>query len=387
MYDTNVGHDRRASSTPRSRSGSARIVYVSTVNVLRRHARPDRRRDVPARPRPTGYLSYYDETKYSAHRAAEARIADGAPDRHRDARHGLRARRSLGDRRAAARRPSMASCATWSSRRHGHLAGPRRRPRRGHRRRPRSRPDRRVVRAGRASASRSADAMRRRGAGGGRRPPRMHVADGAAPGRRSHRPGWRRCAGLPANLGEIDPAGRRRDLLGDARPRRPRSSGFAASARQGIVDAFGRHDRRRDRVSGAGQPYYTAPWPANSRCSSPPGAGARPPPDRAPDDRHGRRRFSEPAADGSTALRRHPDWIKARLPSGENYHDLKGLLRGLTLNTVCEEAHCPNIGECWDQRTATIMILGDACTRACGFCAVKTGRPDVERRGRAAARG
>ena len=81
------------------------------------------------------------------------------------------------------------------------------------------------------------------------------------------------------------------------------------------------------------------------------------------------------AADGSIALRRHPDWIKARMPSGENYHDLKRLLRGLTLNTVCEEAHCPNIGECWDQRTATIMILGDTCTRACGFCDVKTGRP------------
>ena len=82
-----------------------------------------------------------------------------------------------------------------------------------------------------------------------------------------------------------------------------------------------------------------------------------------------------PAADGLTAPRRHPDWIKARLPSGENYHDLKSILRGLTLNTVCEEAHCPNIGECWEQRTATIMILGDVCTRACGFCAVKTGRP------------
>ena len=75
------------------------------------------------------------------------------------------------------------------------------------------------------------------------------------------------------------------------------------------------------------------------------------------------------------AQRRHPDWIRARLPSGENYHDLKGLLRGLTLNTVCEEARCPNIGDCWEQRTATIMILGDTCTRACGFCAIKTGRP------------
>jgi lipoyl synthase len=81
------------------------------------------------------------------------------------------------------------------------------------------------------------------------------------------------------------------------------------------------------------------------------------------------------AVDGSQPLRRHPDWIRARLPSGENYHDLKGILRGLSLNTVCEEAHCPNIGECWEQRTATIMILGDVCTRACGFCAVKTGRP------------
>ena len=82
-----------------------------------------------------------------------------------------------------------------------------------------------------------------------------------------------------------------------------------------------------------------------------------------------------PAADGSVALRRHPDWIRSRLPSGDNYHDLKGILRGLSLNTVCEEARCPNIGECWDERTATIMILGDTCTRACGFCAVKTGRP------------
>ena len=82
-----------------------------------------------------------------------------------------------------------------------------------------------------------------------------------------------------------------------------------------------------------------------------------------------------PAADGTIPLRRHPDWIKARMPSGDNYHDLKGLLRGLNLNTVCEEARCPNIGDCWDQRTATVMILGDVCTRACGFCAIKTGKP------------
>jgi lipoyl synthase len=85
----------------------------------------------------------------------------------------------------------------------------------------------------------------------------------------------------------------------------------------------------------------------------------------------------EPAADGSSAPRRHPDWIRARIPSGETYQDVRRLLHGLSLHTVCEEAHCPNMGECWEQRTATIMILGDTCTRACGFCAVKTGKPTV----------
>ena len=83
----------------------------------------------------------------------------------------------------------------------------------------------------------------------------------------------------------------------------------------------------------------------------------------------------EPAVDASTAPRRHPDWIKARIPSGETYQEVRRLLHGLTLHTVCEEAHCPNMGECWDERTATVMILGDTCTRACGFCAVKTGKP------------
>ena len=62
-------------------------------------------------------------------------------------------------------------------------------------------------------------------------------------------------------------------------------------------------------------------------------------------------------------------------PSGSTYQEVKRLLQGLSLNTVCEKAHCPNLGECWNQRTATIMILGDVCTRACGFCALQTGRP------------
>ena len=72
-----------------------------------------------------------------------------------------------------------------------------------------------------------------------------------------------------------------------------------------------------------------------------------------------------------------PDWIRARAPQGPEYERLRGLMRGLELHTVCEEAHCPNLGECWSRGTATFMILGDVCTRACGFCAVKTGLPGL----------
>jgi lipoic acid synthetase len=72
-----------------------------------------------------------------------------------------------------------------------------------------------------------------------------------------------------------------------------------------------------------------------------------------------------------------PDWLKARAPVGDNYHDLKKLARSLNLHTVCESAHCPNIGECWNHRTATFMMLGNTCTRRCGFCAVPKGRPDA----------
>lgn len=70
-----------------------------------------------------------------------------------------------------------------------------------------------------------------------------------------------------------------------------------------------------------------------------------------------------------------PEWIKARWPVGPAYDRLQELMRSKQLHTVCEEAHCPNIGECWGRGTATFMILGDTCTRSCGFCAVKTGRP------------
>jgi lipoic acid synthetase len=89
---------------------------------------------------------------------------------------------------------------------------------------------------------------------------------------------------------------------------------------------------------------------------------------------------------------RKPAWLKVRAPGGANYIRLKALLRDANLHSVCEEAHCPNIGECWEDATATFMILGDVCTRNCGYCAVAHGTPTWEDReepdriGRATAR-
>src|ERR671915_2289866 len=81
-----------------------------------------------------------------------------------------------------------------------------------------------------------------------------------------------------------------------------------------------------------------------------------------------------PATGGSATPR--PDWLRVRAPGGPNYRDLKQLVSDQRLHTVCESARCPNIGDCWERRTATFMILGDVCTRSCGFCAIKTGRPE-----------
>ena len=72
-----------------------------------------------------------------------------------------------------------------------------------------------------------------------------------------------------------------------------------------------------------------------------------------------------------TTPRRRPNWIKVRAPSGENYENLQDLMRSKALHTVCEEAGCPNMGECWGSGTATFLMLGDVCTRTCGFCDVK----------------
>jgi lipoic acid synthetase len=74
--------------------------------------------------------------------------------------------------------------------------------------------------------------------------------------------------------------------------------------------------------------------------------------------------------------RRRPPWIRVKAPSGETYEQVQGLMRSKTLHTVCEEAQCPNIGECWGRGTATFLMMGDTCTRSCGFCDIKTGRPN-----------
>jgi len=83
----------------------------------------------------------------------------------------------------------------------------------------------------------------------------------------------------------------------------------------------------------------------------------------------------EPRIEGAPGRQPRPEWLKVKLPSGETFHNLKKLIDSKSLHTVCEEARCPNMGECWNAGTATFMILGDTCTRSCGFCAVKTGRP------------
>lgn len=86
--------------------------------------------------------------------------------------------------------------------------------------------------------------------------------------------------------------------------------------------------------------------------------------------------FKEQIEQSRKDLGKRPEWLKVKLPTGENYSDVKNLMRRQKLNTVCEEARCPNIAECWNHRSATFMILGDTCTRSCGFCNVKLGIPN-----------
>ncbi|MGP1354870.1 MAG: lipoyl synthase [Parasphingopyxis sp.] len=84
-----------------------------------------------------------------------------------------------------------------------------------------------------------------------------------------------------------------------------------------------------------------------------------------------------PTAPHTAKRQRKPDWIRVKAPVGETFNETRKLMRELNLNTVCEEAACPNIGECWSKKHATVMILGDVCTRACAFCNVKTGMPSA----------
>ena len=88
-----------------------------------------------------------------------------------------------------------------------------------------------------------------------------------------------------------------------------------------------------------------------------------------------RARPAPAAAPAPEGARRKPAWLKVQAPGGPNYVALKQLMRELRLHTVCEEAHCPNVGECWEHRAATFMILGDVCTRNCAYCAVAHGTP------------
>jgi lipoic acid synthetase len=83
-----------------------------------------------------------------------------------------------------------------------------------------------------------------------------------------------------------------------------------------------------------------------------------------------------PAALADPASHPRPEWLRVKFFNGSNYQELKRIMRTLDLHTVCESARCPNMGECWEHRTATFMILGNICTRACGFCAVPSGKPD-----------
>jgi lipoic acid synthetase len=89
-----------------------------------------------------------------------------------------------------------------------------------------------------------------------------------------------------------------------------------------------------------------------------------------------RTRHPEKAKRPDNPIQRKPSWIRVKAPTSKEYRDTRELMRKLQLNTVCEEAACPNIGECWSQGHATVMILGSVCTRACAFCNVATGRPD-----------
>ena len=389
MLDANLGATNRVLDAAAT-SSLERIVHVSTVGVFgNTHERivDERyRRDLA-----DGFVSYYDETKFLAHRAVEERIAGGAPVviAMPGVTYGPRDHSGAGQQLEGAYRGTLRYRVLTET---GISAVLRRRCRRRHRGGARSWADRRGVHPGRREHA----AWRRdggRGAAGrsstaaGRRCRRPCSGSG-----RSRRSQLARAAGLPDDLGEVlrsslgvtfwassakaaaELGYTPRDLASGLRAAFGESGGLEPTDRDVSASTVRRpRGASRRPATATAFPHATDSVPHGPRA---PDAATDPSPVTGPTCRsRSAAACSDPAADGSVAQRRHPDWIRARMPSGDNYHDLKGLLRGLDLNTVCEEARCPNIGECWDQRTATIMILGDTCTRACGFCAVKTGRP------------
>ncbi|MEX2643845.1 MAG: lipoyl synthase [Acetobacterales bacterium] len=98
---------------------------------------------------------------------------------------------------------------------------------------------------------------------------------------------------------------------------------------------------------------------------------------RADGKRRSTLRHPEKAHRPASEIKRKPEWIRVKAPTSQGYKETREIMRGLNLVTVCEEAACPNIGECWSQKHATMMIMGDTCTRACAFCNVRTGMPDA----------
>jgi len=98
--------------------------------------------------------------------------------------------------------------------------------------------------------------------------------------------------------------------------------------------------------------------------------------DKADKEQKAKLRHPEKAHRPDNPIKRKPEWIRVKAPTSETYHDTRRLMRNLNLVTVCEEAACPNIGECWSKKHSTFMIMGETCTRACSFCNVATGQPD-----------
>src|SRR2546428_350339 len=221
---------------------------------------------------------------------------------------------------------------------------------------PRACARRRSSRAARGSTSRHA--ARCRFSGTGRVRTRARVAGGAgrtAAGRRARRPPPPRApARLHPGPGSRPALSRRGGReRGAGLPRAPRWPGHLPRARA----AGGLRDRRP-----ACLPARRALVPRHAR--------------GRPHRRARRARARRGGAPVSTAVaRRHPPWLKVRAPGGPGFAETMATVRELGLHTVCQEARCPNIGECWGHRTATFMLLGDTCTRNCGFCAVTHGRP------------